>query len=448
MNKTIKTSLAALGCLLMLGATAAANPTSRVETLLNALQSDDRSVLLSARHQILNERDEIIDGLVRIAAQPTRHPDPADWDSLVRRSMGSKCYAIELLGELRADDEKTIAMLYENLDYGVIPAYGGIDYAASPDNRFPAVGSLADIGTPALERALEEMASSEKPLRRELCTVIAMRVLGRDQANARITEVLEGPLYTGRVIHPEIKQRRANLEAARELLESRNWPRAIPLNEGANNIGPGPSGTDLSPGPVHVPEPTPRVTTLLDALQSDDRSVLLPARHQILNERRELIKGLIEIAAQPTRHPDSLEKRWHGSKHQAIELLGELRADNKEAVRALYENLDYEVKVLEGGLDRTNALEYRYPAVHSLARIGVPALERAFDEMAGSEDPLRRELCTVIAMRVLGRDHAKARVTEVLKGRLYTGRATLPAIERSRANLEAARGLLERSDWP
>jgi hypothetical protein len=157
---------------------------------------------------------------------------------------------------------------------------------------------------------------------------------------------------------------------------------------------------------------------------------------------------LVETAAQPTQYPDDISRRWGSAKDQAIELLGELRADDQEAIDVLFRNLEYEVRVLYGEYRELFGLEYRYPAIRSLIRIGLPALDQAVKEVTQSQDPFRREKCTLILLGVLGRDQAKARITEKLQGQEYTGRVIAPGASVSRGYLESAHEQLEDSDWP
>jgi len=101
------------------------------------------------------------------------------------------------------------------------------------------------------------------------------------------------------------------------------------------------------------------------------------------------------------------------AKHTAVLLLGDLRA--KEAVPVLLENLTYfrpKLLVLMNGGELGPAEGPGwYPAVESLIKIGMRAVEPVMERLACLvEDCLERRLCVVILRGILGDDLAEARL--------------------------------------
>ena len=168
---------------------------------------------------------------------------------------------------------------------------------------------------------------------------------------------------------------------------------------------------------ISAVHPTREADTVLEALKSPDSNVRLEARFRIRRERRTIIKGLMQIAGSQDAGEDEQaeERRYHSSKHLAIVLLGELRTE--EAVRVLWKNLTYRVKVLFGGIGETHGIGSRYPAAGSLAKIGKPASEYVASRLVVTEDALRQEIAAWILKEVEGRDLAGQIIETWLKAR-------------------------------
>jgi hypothetical protein len=127
---------------------------------------------------------------------------------------------------------------------------------------------------------------------------------------------------------------------------------------------------------------------------------------------------------------------WLSSKHLAVAVLGELRAE--EGIPVLIGNLTYRVKPVFGGLMETRSVGAQFPAALSLARIGGPAVSAILGRLRSTEDPLERHLCVWALMAMDGRDVARFRVEKAIKGcGPYTG---------WRANLEAALEYFDKAD--
>ena len=136
------------------------------------------------------------------------------------------------------------------------------------------------------------------------------------------------------------------------------------------------------------------------------------AAEAIRNEHTELIKRLIQLAAQKVerRFPDDPTSSypWHDSKHLSILLLGDLRA--VEAVPVLLENLEYKnpktIVVWEqlgigGG----------YPAAEALSKIGMPAVGPTIDKLGAYPPEARGNLvCSWILREILGVRLARLRL--------------------------------------
>jgi hypothetical protein len=136
------------------------------------------------------------------------------------------------------------------------------------------------------------------------------------------------------------------------------------------------------------------------------------AAKAILATHAKLIERLIEVAARPGQaiHTAGMPEPaypWHEPKHLAILLLGDLRAS--AAVPTLLENLTYmnPRDLHHGMLDRIG----QYPAVESLSKIGMPAVDPTLEKLS-TVDPKSRsaELCCWIVREILGVKLARARV--------------------------------------
>jgi len=135
------------------------------------------------------------------------------------------------------------------------------------------------------------------------------------------------------------------------------------------------------------------------------------AAEAIRNERAQLIKQLIKLAAEKVErlHPDDPKSSypWCDSKHLAVLLLGDLRA--VEAVPVLLENLEYKNprSIVTEYLDKGGW----YPAVEALSKIGIPAIGPTIEKL-GRYPPKSKgnELCCWMLKKILGVKLARLRL--------------------------------------
>lgn len=162
----------------------------------------------------------------------------------------------------------------------------------------------------------------------------------------------------------------------------------------------------------------------------------------ILEERRDSIKTLIELAGMPgkgkrfkTGDVEEVEYPPHDAKHLAMLLLGDLRAS--EGVPVLLQNIEYRVpKFMALGyeLGRIEGPGWR-PAVESLIKIGMPSVGPVIQKLGGySENSLGRRLCLVMLKEILGPHLATVRLEMAVKE---------AKDDAARANLKAALAQLE-----
>ena len=147
-------------------------------------------------------------------------------------------------------------------------------------------------------------------------------------------------------------------------------------------------------------------------LTSKNREEREKAAEAIRNERTEIIKQLIEFAAEnvePLPSSDSrfIEYPWHDSKHFAILLLGDMSA--VEAVPVLLENIEYRnPRKLWGSLLDKDGW---HPAVEALSKIGMPAVEPTIKKLSSYEPKSDgSELCCWILKKILGVRLARLRL--------------------------------------
>ncbi len=176
---------------------------------------------------------------------------------------------------------------------------------------------------------------------------------------------------------------------------------------------------------------------VLDELRSSDAGRRFTARRRILEDRKSLISGLIEIV-RTAPDDDGAEKVMPGLglKRTAIEVLGAYRAE--EAVPVLFGALKYRVAAGYGSTGDESNLSRNYPAAESLIKIGHPALERTWSRIQISDDPLEQQLCCWILCQIEGKETARRLLDEKAKTR--TDRL-------QKARYEHARALLDEDRW-
>ena len=139
----------------------------------------------------------------------------------------------------------------------------------------------------------------------------------------------------------------------------------------------------------------------LGGLKSKDKKERENTANLIRKNQKEMIQKLIEYAGEKV-NPISGEYPHHDSKHLSIILLGDLRAI--EAMPVLIDNLEYE------NTEYFSTLQYRgmpttadkYPAVESLIKIGLPAVDPVIKKMASyDKEGLIKNHCVVILNGIL-----------------------------------------------
>ena len=171
------------------------------------LQSADPAQRFAAKSRIVQERRSLVRSLVKIVWS-----DAADAPSKraeILRLSSPKCLAIRLLGELRA--EEAISTLVRDLTYYVDTSIAGTLGGRGLGARYPAAGSLAKIGSPAVPRIVGVLRSTTNPLERHICVWTLIAIDGRDVARFRIKKAIERCRLSGM---------KANLEAALQHLDA------------------------------------------------------------------------------------------------------------------------------------------------------------------------------------------------------------------------------------
>ena len=194
-----------------------------------------------------------------------------------------------------------------------------------------------------------------------------------------------------------------------------------------------------------------RYVTGLNAENLTDRE---HAAEAIRNDHGALIKRLIQLAKEkveplPSSDPRFVEYPWHDSKHLSILLLGDLRA--VESVHVLLDNLEYKnpkTIVVWEQLDKGGW----YPAVESLSKIGMPAVEPTIKKL-GSYEPKSKgsDLCCWVLKEILGIKLARYRLQiEIEKTKDPTAKdrltAALPYFKTDQEKFAEERAQREKAD--
>jgi hypothetical protein len=158
----------------------------------------------------------------------------------------------------------------------------------------------------------------------------------------------------------------------------------------------------------------------LHGLTDAGREQRQAAAAAVRTRRNETIETLISLAGKTVKTTSLPGRRatypWHDSKHLAILLLGDLRAE--QAVTVLLCNLAYynprhSIGGTELGLAEGPGF---YPAVESLIKIGMPSVGPVTEKLRGyTEDCLERRLCVVVLKEVLGSDLAEAHLAMAIR---------------------------------
>ncbi|MEQ8785782.1 MAG: hypothetical protein RIC55_05765 [Pirellulaceae bacterium] len=149
------------------------------------------------------------------------------------------------------------------------------------------------------------------------------------------------------------------------------------------------------------------------ALLSDDFELREQAIAGVVRDRKELIKQLCAVVAEPTNcsgRPEAVRG--------AITLLGELRA--KEAVDVLVDHLAFpDVAPKGAGPPRlvTDARDLyptrdRLPAIKALIAIGEPGVDRLVEKLASPRNHVEFEACLIV-LKALEKPSVRAKVRGV-----------------------------------
>ncbi|TET34604.1 MAG: hypothetical protein E3J72_13585 [Planctomycetota bacterium] len=153
-----------------------------------------------------------------------------------------------------------------------------------------------------------------------------------------------------------------------------------------------------------------RITNGLTGLASKQLGDRVMAASEIGSIRRSIIKGLLVLASQNVKPIKETEENAsipiyprHDSKHLAIELLGEYKAE--KAVKVLIKNIDYKVeKQIAGGFTDWFS---RYPAANALVKIGLPSVDPLIFKIKRISDNLNmRKVCCWTLNKILGKKMA------------------------------------------
>jgi HEAT repeat protein len=168
-----------------------------MEKLLDQLRSeniDERDAAahaLVARKQQVLSNPSVIAGIEEIVKEYTQRED--------RR--GAAKTAITLLGELQS--ERSIPLLVEHLTFGVF--YKETKRAQSPEDYYPAVGALVQIGKPALEPVLAKAERTDDATVLRCAALVVKDVLRTDAARF-IRE------HAAQQSNPQVRQRLSVME--------------------------------------------------------------------------------------------------------------------------------------------------------------------------------------------------------------------------------------------
>ena len=151
----------------------------------------------------------------------------------------------------------------------------------------------------------------------------------------------------------------------------------------------------------------------LKDLSNENLYVRMDAAKAIRKEQTALVTHLIKLAQGPSwpfqtaLGPMPSQPEWREPKHQAMLLLGDMRA--ADAVPTLLANLEYEnPREFYGGWPTKDEM---YPAVEALSKIGMTAVDPVLAKL-GEVDPTSTaaELCCWTLRKILGAKLGRARL--------------------------------------
>lgn len=149
----------------------------------------ERSTAMNTVAELRSERPESREAAARSVLDDRRRL-VADLQRIVRETVGDEARrgtardAIVLLGQLRAVE--SAPLLVENLDFKVF--YKDVKRPQPPEDLYPCVGALIEIGMPAIEPVLRRagMSDDEDVLRNT--AYVVKKILGRKLALALLND--------------------------------------------------------------------------------------------------------------------------------------------------------------------------------------------------------------------------------------------------------------------
>jgi hypothetical protein len=152
-------------------------------------------------------------------------------------------------------------------------------------------------------------------------------------------------------------------------------------------------------------------TRYLSGLTSKILTEREQAAETIRNDRKELIKGLQELASenvkplQPSNPQFPVEYPWHDSKHLSITLLGDLHVT--EAISILIDNLEYRNPKSIVSLEPQDTGGW-YPSAEALSKIGIKAVDPVINKLTIYEpNSIGSKNCCWILKKILGEKLAR-----------------------------------------
>lgn len=145
----------------------------------NVTPSSDAEAAVKAARELITQREQVIQRLIKVADSPDGFPVPQDKEAqeflLYTRYAAPKASAIRLLGRLRA--EEAVPALIRNLTYEIQSSAGGYSIN-TPVAKYPCINALAAIGAPAVEPLKKKVLESDNELEGELALLTLVKAQG------------------------------------------------------------------------------------------------------------------------------------------------------------------------------------------------------------------------------------------------------------------------------
>lgn len=165
-----------------------ANNSSGGKANVGGLTTENLKDREKAAEAIRKEHSKLIQQLITFSAEKVERLDPKDPKSPYPWH-DSKHLAILLLGDLRA--VQAIPVLFNNLEYKN-PKTPWTHVSWEEGDLYPAAGALVKIGVPAVEPAIDRLATEdEEGWGRRLCCWVIKKVLGTRLGKLRLQMAIE-----------------------------------------------------------------------------------------------------------------------------------------------------------------------------------------------------------------------------------------------------------------